>query len=231
MVLVVVACAPAGSKPSPELAAAAEKWQAAMNAGDVDAIAALYWDDARLLPPNAGMQTGHAAVRASFEGMIAAGLRAELPTVEATMAGDIGYRIGSYTLTAPDGTVADRGKFIETWKNEGGTWKISNDIWNSDMPPPPPAGETLIFTHDVKDADHWLAAWTGDNSREEMFKQHGVSSARKFQCMDKPNTTAVMLQVTDMAALQAVMGSPEVAQAKSEDGVKDKTLRAFAEVQ
>jgi uncharacterized protein (TIGR02246 family) len=229
MIVVLVACAPAGSKPSPELAAAGEKWEAALNGGDIEAIAALYSEDARLLPPNAMLEKGHAAVRASFEEMIAAGLKASLPTIEATVAGDIGYRVGTYTLTTPDGNVADRGKYIETWKNEGGEWKIANDIWNSDMPPPPPAGTTMIFTHEVKDADHWLAAWTGEGSRKDMFAQHGVSSARTFQCMDKPKTTAVLLQVVDMDAFMAAMASAEVAEAKQADGVKDKTLMAFAE--
>jgi len=230
LVLTVVACAPAGSKPSPEIAAASERWEQALNSGDVEAIVALYTDDARLLPPNMELQQGHDGVRASFEGMVAAGLKGQLDSTEALVAGDIGYRLGTYVLTAPDGTVADRGKYIETWKNDGGEWKISNDIWNSDLPPPPPAGSTLIFTHDVKDGDHWLAAWTGENSREDMFKQHGVSFARKFQCVDKPNTTALLLQVEDMAAFQAVMESDGTAQAKAEDGVKDKTLKAFAEV-
>jgi ketosteroid isomerase-like protein len=230
MILVVVACAPAGSKPSPDLAAAAEKWQAALNSGDIEAIAALYTADAGLLPPNAEMQKGHDAVRASFGEMIAAGMKAKLDTTEAFESGDMGYRLGTYVLTAPDGAVVDRGKYIETWKNEGGAWKISNDIWNSDLPPPPPAGTTMVITHEVKDADHWLAAWTGDNSREKMFAQHGVTSARKFQNVDKPNTVALIFQVADMDAFQAALASPETEKAKAEDGVKNKTLMAFAEV-
>ena len=73
VVLTAVACAPAGSKPSPEIAAASELWEQALNSGDINAVVALYNEDTRLLPPNAGMQSGHAGVRASFEGMIAAG--------------------------------------------------------------------------------------------------------------------------------------------------------------
>lgn len=230
LVLTVVACAPAGSTPSPEIAAASERWEQALNSGDIEAIVALYTDGARLFPPNMEILQGHDGVRASFEEMVAAGLTGQFESTEARVAGDIGYRLGTYALTAPDGTLVDRGKYIETWRDDGGEWKISNDIWNSDLPPPPPAGSTLLFTHDVQDADHWLAAWTGENSREDIFKQHGVSSARVFQCADKPNTTALMVQVEDMAAFQTVMESDEIAQAKAEDGVKDKTLRMFGEV-
>lgn len=230
LVLTVVACAPAGSKPSPEIAAASEQWEQALNSGDINAVVAMYSEDARLFPPNAGIQTGHAGVKASFGEMIEAGLTGELESIEARVAGDIGYRVGTYVLHAPDGTVVDSGKYIETWTNEGGTWKIANDIWNSDLAPPPPAGDTVVITHDVKNADHWLAAWTGEGSRAEMFKAHGVSSARKFQCMEKPNTTALILQIEDMAAFQAMLATPEGIQAKAEDGVKDSTLRTFGEV-
>lgn len=230
LLVTVVACAPAGSKPSAELAAAGERWEAAINSGDIGAITALYTDDARLLPPNAALQQGHDAVNASFGEMIAAGLTGDLESIEAVVAGDIGYRVGTYVLTAQDGSLADRGKYIETWKKVDGEWKITNDVWNSDLPPPPPAGTTMIVTHEVKDADRWLAAWSGEENREKMFKQHGVLSARKFQCPDKPKHTGLLLQVEDVGAFQAMLESPEGAEAKAEDGVKDRTIMAFAEV-
>ncbi|MBA3553019.1 MAG: hypothetical protein H0W27_09150 [Actinobacteria bacterium] len=35
--------------------------------------------------------------------------------------------------TAPDGTpYQETGKFVATWKNINGEWKIVADIWNSD---------------------------------------------------------------------------------------------------
>ena len=230
MMVTVVACAPSGSQQSPELAAMDESWEKALNSGDMDALMAMYTEDARVLPPNAPAAHGHDAVRASFQGMIDAGLTGDLETVEAFAAADMGYRLGTYTLFAPDGSAVDRGKYIETWKNEGGSWKISNDIWNSDMPPPPPSGSTVIITHEVKDADHWLAAFKGEASRKDLFMQNGVSAVRNFQCMDKPNQTGLLLQVDDMEAFQTFVTSSDTANLKVEDGVKDKTLRTFAEV-
>ena len=37
-------------------------------------------------------------------------------------------------MSGPDGELADRGKFIEIWRLVDGEWKITNDIFNSDLP-------------------------------------------------------------------------------------------------
>ena len=39
----------------------------------------------------------------------------------------------SFTLTGADGQIADHGKFVVIWRNEGGTWKLFQDIWNSSV--------------------------------------------------------------------------------------------------
>ena len=67
--------------------------------------------------------------------MIDSGLVLELETIEATVSGDVGYNFGTFTLHTPDGRLEDRGKFIEIWRLVDGEWKISNDIFNSDLPP------------------------------------------------------------------------------------------------
>ena len=110
------------------------EWQAAMNAGDVDGIAALYADDARLMPPNLEAATGKDAVREAFGGMIDAGLSVELKAIEHRSGGDIAYVVGTFKLMDGD-DVVDQGKYIETWqRNADGEWLMKNDIWNSDRP-------------------------------------------------------------------------------------------------
>ena len=125
----VAACAPApqGSQDSPEISAGSKAWNEALNAGDIESIVAMYTEDARILPPNAEIAQGHDAVRKIFGSMIDAGLGGTLATMEATEAGDIGYRVGTYVLETADGTVVDKGKYIETWRLVDGSWKISND--------------------------------------------------------------------------------------------------------
>lgn len=230
--IVVAACAPPGSQVSTELPELDEAWEAAFNDGDVEALAAMYAEDARVMAPNAALGTGRDAVRAVFGGMIDAGLKGELESVEAVVAGDIGYQIGTYAISA-DGTVVDRGKYIEIWRKVNGEWKMANDIFNSDLPAAPSGalGPVLLVTHEVKDPAHWLAAWAGPDGRAETFKQHGASGVRVFQSPDHPKRVGLLVEVEDMDAFMAWAQSADSAKAKAEDGVIDATLRVMAEVE
>jgi ketosteroid isomerase-like protein len=227
LVCLGVACAPQTAQESSEIAAAAGRWQELLNAKDIEGLVAMYSDDCRLLPPNGKMAQGGDAVRESFSGMIEAGLTGELKTIEAMAAGDIGYRVGTYALNAPDGSTVDRGKYIETWRKDAGEWKLVNDIWNSDMPVPEP---NVLVTHKVKDGDHWVAAWSGEESRHGFFAKNGAPKVDVFRSADDPNYTALAIQVTDMAAFQAMLESDEVAAAKRTDGVIDRGMQVFAKV-
>jgi uncharacterized protein (TIGR02246 family) len=229
LVVVTAACAPCGSQPSTEIPSLSDQWEAALNSGDVEGIASLYTEDCRLLAPGAEMATGRDAVRATFGGMIDAGMAGELETVEAIESGDVGYNLGVYTLRFADGAVADRGKFLEVWKKVDGEWKLANDIFNSDMPAGP-AGSLVIATHEVEVAEHWLAAWKGPDSRVEMFKPHGVAGVHVFQSPDDPEQVGLLIDVTDMESFQSFMTSDETQAAKAEDGVIERTLRFMTEV-
>ena len=203
-----------------------EAWEAALNASDIDALVDLYASDARLLPPNGKMKSGSAAVRAEFGAMIDAGLSVELTSIEAMVSGDIGYNVGTYTLMSGD-TQVDVGKYMETWRRgDDGQWRYSNDIWNSDMPVA--AAEDpkthLMISHDVEDGDKWMAAWRGENSRHQLFKNNGAAHVHTFQNADNPNQTGLVVAVTDMDALTTMLASDEGQAAATEDGVKFDTL-------
>jgi len=189
----------------------------------------LYAPNCRILPPNAPMAEGHDAVRAIFGGMVDAGLTGEIKTLEATVAGDIGYKIGIYKLMAPDGSVVDKGKFSETWKKGAPGWQISSDMFSSDLPAAGP-GITLVITHEVEDADHWLAAWSGPDSRHRLFAEHGAAGVRVFQNPENAKQMGLVVEVEDMDELMTWVQSPESQAAKDEDGVVDGSLRFHAEV-
>lgn len=229
-ILTSVACAPNRSQSSPELAAMSDRWAAALAAGDIEGMADMYTPNCRILPPNAPMLEGRDAVSAVFGGMVDAGLTAELETVEATVAGDIGLKIGRYTLMAPDGMIVDQGKFSETWKKGPAGWQMSSDMFSSDLPAAG-SGTTLVITHEVEDADHWLAAWSGPDSRRGIFAENGASGVRIFQNPENPNQMGLMVEVTDMDALMTWLNSPESQAAKAEDGVIDRSLRFHTEVE
>jgi ketosteroid isomerase-like protein len=227
--VVLAACAPQGSQSSPELAAMSDRFSQALNSGNLEMLMAMYTSDCRVLPPNAPMEQGLTAARAEFGKMVDAGMNIELNTLEATVAGDIGYRVGTYSLFGPDGSPVDSGKFIDVWRKTAAGWQTSNDMWSSDLPAD--AGKTYIsVTHEVKDKDLWLAAWQGPNSRKQMFAEHGVGDVKVFVSPDDPHRIGLLLEVTDMDALMAFMATPEAAAAEAEDGVIVSTLRFMTEV-
>lgn len=132
LVGVFVCLAPVALADHHDFADRAEAWENAFAAGDVAGVAALYTEDARLMPPNAAMIQGREGVASTFDGM--KGLEIDLDATETATSGDIGYRVGTYVLRTADGSPVDNGKFIETWRKVGGQWMITNDIWNSDLP-------------------------------------------------------------------------------------------------
>lgn len=232
--LMISACSPDASyEDGPAFTSRSGEWQAAMNAKDVDAIAALYRDDARILPPNGEATIGLDSVRAAFGGMIEAGLSIELNPIETMSGGDVAYNVGVYTLTA-GGEAVDQGKYIETWRRGAdGEWLMSNDIWNSDLAMPMPAGggemAHLMIVHDVEDADHWLAAWRGEDSRHKLFTDNGAAHVHTFQNPDKSNQMGLVVAVNDMDALNTMLQSEEGLAAAAADGVIQGSLTVLTE--
>lgn len=228
-IVVLAACAPQGSQSSPEIAAMSERWEEGINSGDIDLLVAMYTSDCRIMAPNTPVARGSEAVRAAFGELIAAGITAEIDTLEATVAGDIGYRVGTYSLFAPDGSPIDTGKYVEVWRKTAAGWQIADDVWNSDLAAD--AGKTFVsVTHEVKDKDLWLAAWTGPDSRKETFAAHGAGAIKVFQSPDDPKRVGLLVEVLDMDALMGWLNSPDSAAAKAEDGVIDSSVRFMTEV-
>lgn len=112
-------------------------WEAHYNAGDLDALASIYTDDAVLMPPNMPSMQGTDAMRALVQGFWDLGAVSSLvPAVtDYGMTGDRGWGSGPYTLTTADGTVLDTGKYLVLYSFGDGAWRIARHIWNSDLPP------------------------------------------------------------------------------------------------
>ena len=215
-------------------------WETAFNAQDVEAIVEMYNTDARLMPPNLPIMTGHDAVREMFGGMIEAGITVELETSSFEVALNTAHRTGTFK-TLLNGEVVDTGKFIETWNKDEGAWRMSNDIWNSDNPPPQSASDQgehhkgmehphLIIVHEVEDGERWLDAWRGDDSRHVLFESNGAKHVHTFQHPDKPNLTGLVVAVEDMDALTAMLSSEDGQAAATEDGVDLENMKVLPEV-
>ncbi|MGB5345659.1 MAG: hypothetical protein WBN23_05790, partial [Woeseia sp.] len=176
---------------------------------------------------------GHAAVREEFGAMIDAGITGSLTSIDSKAVGDVGYNVGTYDLQI-DGDTIDTGKWIETWqRGADGTWRISNDIWNSDNPAMPTASEPMVHlvgTHKVKDAAKWLAAWRGDDGRRKDFAAHGAPYVHVMQSPDDPNLTGLIIGLKDPAAFEAWLNSAAGQAAATEDTVDMSTMKLLREV-
>lgn len=116
-----------------------EDWGKYYNAGDAKGVAALYADDALLLPPGTTGKRGAAEILSFFEADIAGAKAANIvmnldPTTEVGVSGDMAWESGTYTATI-HGKVVDSGKFMSVSVKRDGKWLYLRDTWNSDLPP------------------------------------------------------------------------------------------------
>lgn len=104
----------------------------AFNAGDYEgATAAVYTEQARVIPPDAPVVQGHAAI-AQFWQAAAAQLalqNVDLSTVDVEVQGDFACELGRATLTLGSGDQVVA-RYVVVWKREHGQWRWHVDIWN-----------------------------------------------------------------------------------------------------
>lgn len=117
-----------------EIQTANNEFMAAFEKRDLGAIGRLYTDDALVLPPNADLVRGTRAIGDFWRGMIEGGVTSvALDTVEVDEMSDVAVEVGRYRVMAGD-ALADQGKYLVVWKNQGGQWKLYRDIWNTSQP-------------------------------------------------------------------------------------------------
>jgi ketosteroid isomerase-like protein len=136
-VLGLTACEQKSAAPVPDttadtaaLATTAAGWEKAYNDKNADALAALYADDAQLLPPGATEVTGRDAIRAYFVNDIQKQwAMIHIKSDSSGIGGDWGWRSGTWSAeTMPMVT----GKYIEVWHRTADGWRLQKDIWNMD---------------------------------------------------------------------------------------------------
>jgi uncharacterized protein (TIGR02246 family) len=116
------------------------RWLQFVKAKDAAAIADLYAEDGAVMPPNAPIGKGRAAVRQAWASMMGTpgfDLTFRPEQIVVSSSGDMALDRGTYRLTvAPAGaTQTDTGKYVVVWRKVGGDWRAAADIFNSDLPP------------------------------------------------------------------------------------------------
>src|SRR5438874_11229331 len=132
-------CLAADTQSEQAVREADEQWSNAAAAKDLDKTVSFYADNAMVLPPNQPMVTSKTGIRNLWKGFLESltDISWKTTRVEMAKSGDVGYLIGTYTMTMKDGT-KDTGKYCEVWKKQAdGKWKVAADMFSSDLPATP----------------------------------------------------------------------------------------------
>jgi uncharacterized protein (TIGR02246 family) len=133
LVLALAGCDRQAARVFPETAV--KEWEEARNARDADAMAAVYSEDAKVLPPDAPVVEGRAAIRTFFRNLFEARPEpADFDEREIVVLGNYTWRQGIYAVPLADGRI-EYGKFIQLWKLESGVWKLHRSMWSPNGPP------------------------------------------------------------------------------------------------
>ena len=117
-------------------------WGRAYNGGDAKAVAALYAEDALLLPPGVSGVSGRAAILQYFtkdiaDSKAAGAVFALNPKTDVGVSGNMGWESGMYKVSVK-GAVVETGKFLSVSRKKDGKWLYIRDTWNADAPPTVP---------------------------------------------------------------------------------------------
>jgi uncharacterized protein (TIGR02246 family) len=141
LLLMALACAAPSfaqteGAPSPQLASAGRQiveaanrsFESAFEARDAQAIAALYTEDGRVIPPGQLPVSGRKAIATFWEETMQRTQRIQLETQEAELDGELILEEGVARLTGADGM--SEIQYLVVWKRVGGGWYLHRDIWN-----------------------------------------------------------------------------------------------------
>jgi uncharacterized protein (TIGR02246 family) len=120
----------------------------AFNAKDAAKLASLYAEDAVLMPPNAPLIKGRAAIEAALRRMVERGGTLTLSPMTSETNGNSAFSAGTYTVTVltgssltltgvgGSGTQTFAAKYLTVFKRAGNDWRIAYDMQNADQPGP-----------------------------------------------------------------------------------------------
>lgn len=137
LVVLITGSAHAQGKTDPALDKVAREFADAFNAKDAARVAALYTDDAVLMPPNLPAVRGRADIEAYYKAGFAQPMgRLMLQPVESSVAGSTAFEAGVANVIMGNASAGDvdKGKYVVIYKRAGNAWKIAYDIFNDDAP-------------------------------------------------------------------------------------------------
>ncbi len=131
-----------------------QKWAAAWNNRDLEALGALYTQDAQRLEPNLGIIKGLDAMRAVTAGYFkeVGDRQQNVSTLDVIGSGDFVTETGLWTEKSGDGSHFEDGTYMMLWKKDGSTWKIHRETWTK-------TSQKLRLVEGLRPLEKLLGTW------------------------------------------------------------------------
>jgi ketosteroid isomerase-like protein len=157
----LLACGQNPAAPATESAAeVSAAWSNAFNSGSPAALAALYADNARSLPPEGGVLAGRQQIESYWRGDIGeGGATTKLTTADAAVQGDLLQVEGTYEVSGANDFALAKGQFQQLWTRGNNGWQLQREMWRLD-----PA---LFRSMEVAErlTAEWTAAYNAGNAK------------------------------------------------------------------
>ena len=106
-----------------------QQFQKSVEQGDAETIGILYWDDAKILPPNMDMIEGKDTIQKFWRGALEMGIKSYKPEIiEVESSGDLGFFAGTYTLFGTENQILNKGKFLSVFENIDGMENLPGHV-------------------------------------------------------------------------------------------------------
>jgi ketosteroid isomerase-like protein len=108
-------------------------WVSAFNAGDSAALAALYAENARSVPPGGPAVTGRSRIESYWRDDLGeGGVTTTLAPADAVTQGSLLHVEGTYQVKGKDGSELANGQYQQLWARAGRQWQIEREMWRMD---------------------------------------------------------------------------------------------------
>lgn len=106
--------------------------------GDSAFIFNIYTQDAKVFPPNSDAVIGRPAIAVIISQYLKFDIK-EFREETTAFYGNEDYLIdeGNYFMRYGKDNTIEKGKYLNVWRKEDGDWKVSTNMWNTNMPATP----------------------------------------------------------------------------------------------
>jgi len=119
---------PAAEDFTAAVTAANDRFMETFASSDGAAVAQLYTEDGKLLPPGSDAVSGQPAIAEFWQSVMESGVATvSLMIDEVNGAGDWAYELSHYAMYDSTG---GEGKYIVVWRRTVDGWRLHRDIWN-----------------------------------------------------------------------------------------------------